>query len=265
MTKSYRNFLIVGTQRTGSSALAEIIDVRNDMACGWEWTQHAVPWSHLKVAKIALTGNFAYLDEAHQQHMQRSVKTQCQWLGYRRLFRSSDKWAVHPRFAPALYLDRLNGHINWLSKRPDIHIIHIVRNDNVNWLKSKFVSKAADSYVGRHYPERIKVVIPTSKAVRRLQAKQWVDNKLASLRNTNPYLRICYEDFLTERSKTISTMFTFLDADLTTDQGNLVISRQSRGSASDYVANIAELEAALREKNLLTSSLGGLVSKSINV
>lgn len=256
MIKSYRNFLIVGTQRTGSSALAEIIDIRNDMACGWEWTQRSAPWNHLKIAKLALVGNFACLDDAHQQHMQRSVKPQCRWLGFRRLFRSSDKWVIHPRFAPALYFDRLNGHIDWLSKRPDIHIIHIVRNDNVNWLKSKFVSKAAGSYVGQQYPKQLKVVIPTAKAVKRLQAKHWVDNKLAGLQTTNPYLRICYEDFLTERNSVVSNMFEFLGAGLTTNQEDTVISRQSRGAARDYVANFTELEAALREKNLLTYSIG---------
>ncbi len=255
MTKSYRNFLIVGTQRTGSSALAEIIDIRNDMACGWEWTQRAAPWNHLKIAKCSLLGNFASLADDHQQHMLRSMKTQCRWLGFRRLFRSSDKWAIHPRFAPALYLDRLEGHISWLSTRPDIHIIHIVRQDNVNWLKSKFVSKAAGSYVGRQYPEQLKVEIPVAKAVKRLQAKQWVDSRLTHLQTTNPYLRICYEDFLAERDKVLASMFEFLDADATINQEETVISRQSRGSASDYIDNFAELEAALCKKNLLTSSM----------
>ena len=140
MQKQYRNFLIVGTQRTGSSAMAEAIDNQDEIACGWEWTQHAVPWKEIESAKHGLKGNFTGLKEKHRQHMKRTMTDQCQWLGYRRLFRASGKWLLHPRFAPALLLDRLEAHIDWLKESHDIDIIHIVRDDNIEWLKSKYVS-----------------------------------------------------------------------------------------------------------------------------
>lgn len=255
MAKNYHNFLIVGAQRTGSSALAEVIGNRDEISCGWEWTQRAMPWKKIKLAKLGLDGVFTSLDTNHQQHMQRTMADQCQWLGFRRLFRSSDKWVVHPRLAPALLIDRLEGHIDWLAKRKDIHVIHIVRRDNIEWLKSKYVSKAAGSYVGRKYPEELQVAIPIDKAIARLKSKEWVDRRLAELEQTNRYLRIYYEDFLAQPEQITGTTLKFLSVGTSTQRGETMISRQSQGSASDYIANYTKLKAALDEKGLLTSSL----------
>ena len=38
-------FVIVGTQRTGSSALAEAISLHPMVASGWEWTNNKIPYS----------------------------------------------------------------------------------------------------------------------------------------------------------------------------------------------------------------------------
>lgn len=255
MMKNYRNFLIVGTQRTGSSALADAIANSDEIACGWEWTQRVAPWKQIQLANLGLDGNFTSLKKHHQQHMQQAVTKRCQWLGFRRLFRASDKWLIHPRFAPALMLDRLEAHIDWLSKCRDINIIHIVRNDNIEWLKSKYVSRATGSYIGKKYPQELQVVIPIDKAISRLQSKEWIDRRLANLNQTNRYIRICYEDFLAQPRQVTVATFKFLDVETSTQRGENLISRQSQGLASDYIANYAKLEAALHEKGLLASSL----------
>ncbi len=255
MTNSFRNFLIVGTQRTGSSALADYIDSREDMACGWEWSQRAAPWNQIKLAKLGLKGNFSSLEERHQKHMQRSATAQCRWLGFRRLFRASDKWVIHPRFSPALLIDRLDAHINWLVRHPDIHIIHIVRRDNIEWLKSKYVSRAAGSYVGKKYPEELKVVIPVASAIARLRSKHWVDYKLAKLERTNNYLRVPYEMFLEQPEIIKAATLEFFGIDKYSATGDSKIARQSQHDASDYITNYSELKSALHENNLLLSHL----------
>jgi len=244
--------LIVGTQRTGSSALGEAIGVHPEIICGWEWTQHA-PWSRkIAIAERALNGDFSLLGQNDREHMAAVFGENKTWLGFRRLFRSSDKWLLHPRFSPALWLDRLETHLNWLASRPDIHIIHIVRNDNLEWLKSKFLSHASQVYWGKGYPEGLKVTIPVREAIGRLRSKDWVDARLSSLAKSNPYLRINYEDFLEDNRKVTASALHFLHCSADSlPIRETQLKPQSKGSAVDYIMNHEELIGTLRELQLI--------------
>ena len=249
-----KNFLIVGTQRTGSSALAEFVGLHPMVTCGWEWTLQ-VPWRRkLEVAEQALAGNFSFLIQKHQDHMANVFDSRKIWLGFRCLFRSSNKWIIHPRFSPALWLDRLEDHLCWLASQPDVHIIHIVRRQGLDWLKSVYVSRKANVYVGRTYPKGIKVRIPLREAVARLRAKDWVDYRLSTLANSNYYLQLNYEDFLADQNTVTALALQFLKCDPAIMRiGDRRLHKQSEGSVADYVLNYNELFEELERLDLLTS------------
>ena len=190
-----RNFLIVGTQRTGSSALAEAVGLHPQIACGWEWTSRTAPWKKLKVAEESLAGDFSGLRDKARAHIEAELTAATTMLGFRRLFRSSDKWFLHPRLAPALWIDRLEAHLRWLARRPQIHIVHVIRRNNLAWLRSKVLSDASGQYIRSAYPAHLQVTVPIRAAIRSVQAKAWVDRRLGSLRSSNPYMQIAYEDF----------------------------------------------------------------------
>lgn len=247
------NFLIVGTQRTGSSALGEAIGLHPNITCGWEWTQRS-PWlNKIKVAEQALMGDFSVLGDHDQEHMVRVFNNNKAWLGFRRLFRSSNMWLVHPRLAPALWSDRLEGYLRWVKRHPNIHIIHIVRKDNMEWLKSKFISKESKTYWGQSYPQEIKVTIPIKEAITRLRAKNWVDSRLSILRNSNPYLQVIYEDLLADNKKVVTSTLSFLncDAGVLPPITERKLKPQSKGAASSYISNYDSLDYHLKKNNLL--------------
>ena len=254
-----RNFIIVGTQRTGSSALAESIGLHPMITCGWEWTLR-VPWrKKFKVAERALAGEFSCLIQHHQDHMARVFDHGCTWLGFRRLFSSSPIWIIHPCFSPATWVDRLEGHLRWLARQGDIHIIHIVRSDSLDWLKSVYVARMANSYVGKAYPNGIKVRIPIRKAVARLRSKDWVDSRLATLANSNPYLQIKYEDFLANQNGVTGLLLRSLGCNpaiMNTEDRRLF--KQSKGHTADYVSNYEDLFEKLERLDLLTSRFARL-------
>ena len=176
------------------------------------------------------------------------------WLGFRWLFHSSDKWVIHPRFSPVLWLDRLEDCLRWLARRPDIHIIHIVRLQGLDWLKSVYVARKAKLYSRQPYPEGIKVRIPKRAAIFRLRAKDWVDYRLATLTNTNPYLRLQYEDFAANQNAITASTLEFLQCDPTKMGINeRRLHKQSKGGATDYIKNYDELFKALDRLDLLRS------------
>src|SRR5688500_15708672 len=175
------NFIIVGTQRTGSTALYHALNFHPDISCGGEWTLH-IPWyKKIRVAQQALEGNFSGLTPRNQKLIGNVFHEQTKWLGFKMLFRSSDKWFLHPRLAPALQLDQLEPCLSWIGKQPKMHVIHIVRRDAIDWLKSKYLASATGHFTREHYPNDFKVDIPLRRAVKRLRAKNWIDHRLASL------------------------------------------------------------------------------------
>ncbi len=56
-----KKFILFGTQRTGSSALAELIGLHPDIACGWEWKQRIPRNRKILAVEMALSGDFSYI------------------------------------------------------------------------------------------------------------------------------------------------------------------------------------------------------------
>lgn len=250
-----KNFLIVGTQRTGSTVLFESLNLHPEIACGAEWPRRVGWHKKVKVTQRGLTGDFTALTPRHRQRITEVYHRQTRWLGCKVLFRSSDKWLIHPCFSPALWLDRLEDYLRWISGQPHIHIIHLTRCDAIEWLKSKYMAQMTKVYTGKRYPDDLKVEIPLRRAVKRLYAKNWIDDRLATVRNSNPYRRIYYEDFLASSYDVVVSVLQFLQCDAMKLPKNVQdkqrVQRQSKGSAADYIANYDNLMRKLEQYNLL--------------
>ncbi len=247
------NFVILGTQRTGSTALYRALNFHRDIACGDEWTLRTAAHRKIKVTERALSGDFSVLLPRDRMLIGKVFSPDTRWLGFKLLFRSSNKWLVHPRVSPALWLDRFEPFVAWFAARPRIHVIHIVREDPIEWLKSKYVSDRAKAHSVKAYPEQITVEIPIRQALKRLVAKRWVDSRLAGLAGSNPYLKISYEEFLRSDRATVAAMLEFLRCDPSGlgqfDYRKQI--RQSNRSARKYVSNYDQLVEVLGQEGFL--------------
>ena len=254
-SSNLRNFLILGTQRTGSQALYFALNLHPEVVCGGEWTFKTHSHQKIKKAEQALAGEFQQLlvgRSGLQARYSDALTPETRWLGFKILFRSSAKWLGHPALAPALWVDRFHGHLQWLRGRPDIHIIQLVRRDPVEWLKSKYLSRATGMTTNREYPEGFKVRIPIAPALRALASKRLVDDGLAALANTNPYHRVFYEDFREDNRTELESCLDFLGCDaakLPVD--GAYRKRQSKGDAANYIENYDELADALERNGVL--------------
>jgi hypothetical protein len=238
-------FLIVGTYRCGTSAIVEALGRHPDILCGMEWTHHVAPWRMIRAAKAALTGDFSGLPARQRDALASSPIEQKTAIGFKRLFRSSNKWLLHPRFAPALALDRLTAHIRWLRRDPAIRVIHIVRLDNLAWLRSKLMSDATGSFSGARYPDDLKLSMPVGEARRRVIAKSWIDRKLADLHSSNPYLRVDYESFVADNRAVAQRIVDFLGCDPAALPLTELRHQSQSASSGAKILNEAEIRGAL--------------------
>ncbi len=246
-----KNFVIVGTPRTGSSALAQIIGFHPRIACGWEWAGQ-LPWySKVVAAQRALAGDYSMLPANNQSHMRRIVNSSTTHTGFRAMFRSSDRWFLHPRHNPALWLDRLEAHLRWFVTRPDIAIIHIRRDDNLAWLSSYLLARTTQLYIGKPYPNDLTFNVTPASAAKRIRSKYWLDQRLASLQESNPYLAIHYETLSSDKKAAGDAAVCFLGCDSSeySIDASKMIAKQSRLPVSERLENYAELKRVLYENH----------------
>jgi LPS sulfotransferase NodH len=245
-----RNFLIVGTQRTGSTALFRALNFHPDIACGSEWTQDVPSHRKLATAARALDGDFSSLSPRQRRRIERVFDPRKTWLGFKLLFRSSAGWAIHPALAPALLLDRYRAFLRWISARPALYVIHIERANAVDWVKSKYLSDATKSWTGSTYPESLRIQVPVNEALRRLASKHWVDCGLSMLRASNPYIRVRYEDFLEDDHAVVADVIRFLECDPARLQriDYRRHRKQSTRPADEHISNYSELREAVSRR-----------------
>ncbi len=249
-----RNFIIVGTPRTGSSALAQIINFHPHVACGWQWTATIPWWNKIKVARSGLRGDFACLPKDNCTHMQSICGEHTEWVGFRALFRSSDKWLLHPRLCPPLWIDRLEQHLRWIASEPDLAVIHITRQDNLAWLKSYIFSRTTKIYIGRPYPSGLAVNINRRAAVARVCSKHYLDGRLAQLPKNNPYLQVEYEHLCNDKQGTGDAVIQFLGCEhdgYVVDEAGMD-QKQAKVAIREGINNYDELAAEFLRLGLMT-------------
>lgn len=246
-------FLVVGTYRSGTSAIVEAIGRHPRVLCGMEWTHQLPMWRKIAVGKAALAGDFSGLLPKNAEQVKKAWTAQQSVIGFKRLFRSSDKWLLHPRLAPALAVDRLEAHLKWAQSDPALRIIHVVRQDNVAWLKSKALADATGRFSGARYPDDVQLTLSPHEARKRVATKLWIDGRLASLSVTNPYLRLNHEEFLNDNLTAAARLVTFLGCD-PSELPAIELRHQPQSRASSAtLKNVEEIRTALGIRARLVS------------
>lgn len=249
-------FIITGTQRTGSATISAVLGYHDNVACGWEWP-HQVSWSRrVEACRRALRGDFRLLCERHRAQITAAISETTLWIGYKSLFRANDMWILQPSVAASLFLDRFYETLGWWRREPAIHIVHMVRTDNLAWLRSKFVARKLGSFgAGQAYPEDVLVDVPVRASLKRLRMKNWLDQALNELKQSNPYHLVRYEDLLTDRSRVTKGVQRFLGLEPQFMPEEQVRSRQSAGIPVErHIRNYQELRTALERADLLTAT-----------
>ncbi|HSG98128.1 MAG TPA: sulfotransferase [Woeseiaceae bacterium] len=254
-----KQFIITGTERVGSSTFANSLSYHSKIACGWEWSLRVPWWRRVKACRSAMHGDFRLLSKRHQDHMASEFSEESTCLGYRNLFRANDKWLKEPSWALSLYLDRFYDMTHWWQSDPAIHVIHIVRTNNLAWLRSKFVARKTSSFgAGNLYPDDLRLHIPVHRALKRVQMKQWLDLAISQISATNAYHVIRYEDMLTDRDSVVSDAQSFLGLEAELMPPAQIPQRQSKGiPIEQHISNYEQLYAALESAELLTAPMPG--------
>lgn len=237
-----KNFVITGTQRTGSTALSRLLADHPETVCGLEWNQR-VSWSKRIIAcQRGLRGLYQELIPKHRDHLAPQFNPENRWIGYRNLFGSNPVWLFSPSAAPSLIRDRFRECIEWW-RRDDIAIIHVTRADNLAWLRSRLKARQDKSYWANRPYSNDQVYIPVSLAKKTIEMKNWLDSQLAALQHTNPYLNIRHED-LNDIEQCASAVQNFLG--ISRRAAPAMPAVQSSGvSVEQHLANYPALRKAI--------------------
>ena len=159
---------------------------------------------------------------------------------------------MHPRFSIALQIDRLESHLAWFRAHPEIAVVHIVRGDNLAWLRSLGSAKSTGAYFGQAYPEDLEIRWSLRTAEKRVRAKHYITGRLDELRHSNPYHVVDYEAFRQDNAALGQRVVAFLGCDTDLDIVAEPKARvQSNGKAADSFTNLDEVRSHLAGLDLL--------------
>ncbi|MGH3804312.1 MAG: hypothetical protein ACRDTD_30080, partial [Pseudonocardiaceae bacterium] len=248
-----KNFVITGTQRTGSAAVMRALRHHDLVACGAEWPIAVSFTRRLDACRRGLDGDFSKLLLRHREEIAAQISTQTDWLGYRNLFRANDKWWLEPALGVSVLLDRFHATLEWWRRHAAIHIVHVTRTDNLAWLRSKYKARESGTFWAGTGYSQASVVVPIHNAVKRVRMKVWLDEQLAGLRNSNPYYLVRHEAFLADPDGTATGTQAFLGLSPQLIPAEQVPQRQSAGVPIEHhIQNYDELRRALERAGLLT-------------
>ena len=146
-TVMLKNFLVVGTQRTGSTALHRALNFHPAIACGNEWTHEVSPFSKFSVTERALRGDLDVLDERQRKRISQTLHPGTEWLGFK-ICSARQTSGSFIRYAPALWFDRLEA----TSAGCRAGVIRDHRRDPSSG-SVKYLSDQHRMWTGNKYPE----------------------------------------------------------------------------------------------------------------
>jgi hypothetical protein len=244
-TRQKKSFIIIGTQRTGSSMVAATLHNHPKINCGWEWTLHMSPFNKISRTLAGLNGNFDALPAPHKLMMKE--KKGAAIIGCRLLFSSSPKWLFSPKYNLAHFKERFYPFLDCLSSHRDIKIIHITREKSLDWLASLFMAKSSKLYINKEYPEELQITIPLREAVKRLKTKRMVEDKARCLKKSNPFLEISYEDIIANMDQSFTSLFNFLEVDIPDSIPTPPLKKQQKRPLSEVISNYKTLSQKITE------------------
>lgn len=232
-------FIIVSTQRTGSTFFRTSLDSHPDICCAGEsFLAHykepngytAYLKGSLKRRAINLLARksevYSYLDELYSQ------------LGYEAIgfkFMYAQASRVPRRYPMVMRYVRDHG----------VCVIHLVRSNSLRVLVSRYRLRASGVSRSRTAVSADSVIIPTKSLCRDLEILELEKQRWNRVLEEFPCLDVTYEQFVSQREQEVRRILKFLGADADVSLSS-PLKKIGSDSLQDALGNYDEVERMLR-------------------
>ena len=233
-------FVILGTQRTGTTLLATCLNNHPDVVCLGEVFKKFKPKSRVDV------NDSGYLFYREATALRQVAHLLCRgWLIARYLDELySRKGAAAVGFKLMFNHLRQSGAIRRYLQRQKPKAVNVYRRNVLKTLVSNEVARATGVYHATATVSHTKVILPIETLLPRLQRLE--DEKECWVRllgDSLPLIRVAYEDFVSHRSEESEKLLKFLGLrhhDLQSD-----LRKVNPDRLEDVIGNYDEVRAAL--------------------
>jgi len=245
-------FIIVGIQRTGTTLVRTTLDSHPEIIClGEVFIASSGLW--VRKERGTMDELWQRQDLSYRRYVTGSALGRLGHIAWReRLVKNyldllySQEGAVAIGFK--FMLNHLRGFPSVLPyiRENKVRVIHVVRENVFDTYLSRITMKARGfAHSTRDVVQQVRVRIPADSLVGELENieeanEQWARN----FRQNVPFLRVSYEDFVTDRAAQMDKVAEFLDV----DQGIALqsnLKKLNTGRLSDIVENLEEIRRCL--------------------
>lgn len=233
MSKS--NFIIFGTQRTGTILLVRLLDSHPDVICMGELFHDADYSGHVK---LPVPRYIKYRNSSIRRKINYLIRKNSSIENYLASLESTYR-GEQSAYGFKLMVNQLhkNPHLYKYLDDNNFKIIQIVRSNVLKVYLSLLRARLTGVYVSKDKSEKIKFEVPTDKLFENLEQLEKINEEIIGLGDLLKleYHTLGYEDLVADQDKEMMRLFSFLGVDK-----NIKVHAKTRKLSSDKLSDIVE-------------------------
>jgi LPS sulfotransferase NodH len=238
------NFVIISTQRSGSTLLRTSLDSHPQIRCLGEvflptYKQEHSYYEYLKSKGTSKTSAFlrkSALVYEHLDHLYGGYTTNA--AGFKVMY---DQIGDH-RYGFPMVLRYIRGN--------DVRVIHLVRENSLNTCISKQFARATRTYHTDDSSAQTAMAIDIPKLIREIRSVEKGKSRWRAILDGDRCLELSYEDFVDNKQAASRRLLDFLEVDSSV-QLNSPLKKVLTAPLTESVLNYTELKSALTESGFV--------------
>lgn len=232
-------FVVLSTQRTGSTMLITLLDSHPDVFCPGEIFSPGSGSDHAIRKRVSSSFQNKILHQVHRAALVRDflddhyTREGYGAIGFKFMYSDARHF---PRSYPSV-LEYLRAN--------DVRILHNVRENKLRVVLSRVASKSSGVYRSDKPVDREPVILPARGLLKELRKLESLDDEWSRKLRNQPYRRVVYESLLSDPAAEREAMLTFVGVDQTKQLSTPYV-KLTAGDLQDSVKNYKEVEFELK-------------------
>lgn len=228
-------FVVLATQRSGSSYLCSLLDKHPAIRCVEEIfmprNRNAITYRTWRSASLRRRLE-------HWLRRQRSIDAYLEELCRKQP--PLDAFGFKLMYGQA---ERYPEVVEWCSKN-GVKVVHLIRRNALKMVVSRQVALKRGVYLSTRPVEAVTVNLDTRQLVQELQQSDSLVQHNRQLFSSLPYLETGYEDLMADRDEELRRILTFLDCEVNLQLSSELV-KTSPDSLESLIANYGEVRETL--------------------
>ncbi len=242
-----KKFVVLSTQRSGSTFLGTCLDSHPDVQAYGELFQH------FRAERVNMPNPPVRYQVSYQKYLEESFlrrladRFRQKGLIYKYLEQTYSKFEDKEAVGFKLMYNQAEKRpdiVRWLQEN-NVKVVHLIRENCLKTFVSLELAKKRGVYSSTKLLDKTKIVLDTERLQAQLEDRKNLIGIHRSMFEANPYIEISYEAFIKSRRLETKRLLAFLNVE-ETQKLTSELAKSNSNSLKDLIANYEEVAHQLK-------------------